>query len=381
MGRHQHFGLQPSVLRREICTPFDPFNNAQQHPARTLAPSKKLWQLNEANHADRPRNFPSTVPPIGFCFWECLGRRLKPKLGDLIVHSRIPSDPARNSILNVAFVGLVYKHSYLRRTMNRTMLSCRSRDFALAGRWNTARFYVLYVAIGKASFISYFAQVQYYGIILLKVQPKECPSVIIVLLQTEIDRAIESSHEAYRDGLGKEKEDNRNCKDASEHADAYQGLSECCSRSRYEQCQLSARRGVPEAASQATPCRKLAAALVSMSGDLSQAISIFTDSWIVPVIPVVMIVRSQVGLLWMHLATKQRQTDDGDGGDSSWSSIFQATRRSPNKLSYGLVWNDRFTLTGLEAITYYEVARRRSIAHFENVILGPSIMIRLIVQW
>lgn len=45
------------------------------------------------------------------------------------------------------------------------------------------------------------------------------------------------------------------------------------------------------------------------------------------------IVRSQVGLLWMHLATKQRQTDDGDGGDSSWSSIFPATRRSPNKLS------------------------------------------------
>jgi hypothetical protein len=34
---------------------------------------------------------------------------------------------------------------------------------------------------------------------------------------------------------------------------------------------LGARRGVPEGASQATPCRKLAAALVSMGGDLSQA--------------------------------------------------------------------------------------------------------------
>lgn len=38
---------------------------------------------------------------------------------------------------------------------------------------------------------------------------------------------------------------------------------------------------------------------------------------------------------------------------------------------YGLVWSDRFTLAGLEAITFYEVARR-SIAHFENVILGPQ---------
>lgn len=34
---------------------------------------------------------------------------------------------------------------------------------------------------------------------------------------------------------------------------------------------LGARRGVPEAALQATPCSKLTAALASIGGDLSQA--------------------------------------------------------------------------------------------------------------
>lgn len=45
-----------------------------------------------------------------------------------------------------------------------------------------------------------FALAQYNGLP-PEVQPKKCPSVIIVLLQTKIDCAIESSHDTYRDGV------------------------------------------------------------------------------------------------------------------------------------------------------------------------------------
>ncbi|KAG1852308.1 hypothetical protein C8R48DRAFT_764050 [Suillus tomentosus] len=67
-------------------------------------------------------------------------------------------------------------------------------------------------------------------------------AVIIVLFQIEIDRAVESSRDAYlhvghdvaarcRDrsycntGFGEEKGGNRNCEDSSDHFDVYRGLS------------------------------------------------------------------------------------------------------------------------------------------------------------